>query len=468
MRRKALAAFSVLILLLIFLAAGPAAVTCHAAPAVKEKAAEFVLDNGLKVILLENHKAPVVTFQIWYRVGSRNESWHNTGLSHLLEHMMFKGTPSVSGPDFSRIIQENGGNYNAFTSTDYTAYFETMSAERIGVAIDLEADRMRNLVLREEDFRTERMVVMEERRQRTDDSPKSYLVEQLHMAAFVEQPYHWPIIGWMSDIERLKVEDLRAYYERHYSPSNAFIVAVGDFKSGEMLQKIKQAFGRYPAGSATPRIQYKDPPQTGERRITVKKEAKLPVVVQAYKVPNVREPDSYVLDLIEGILSSGRSSRLYRKLVREDRIALSAGAGNPLLSSDPDLFMISAECLPGRTAEEAEKAINDEITRLKSEPLSERELAKAKNQIEAGFVFSQDSLFSQAMLLARYEIALDWKAFDNYMPEIRKVTAQDVMRVAKKYFTPDTRTTAVLVPLPIPESKAPAIIDEPLQKGPVR
>jgi zinc protease len=343
-----------------------------------------------------------------------------------------------------------------------------MSADRIGVVINLEADRMQNLVLREEDFRTERMVVMEERRQRTDDNPKAYMVEQLHAAAFQEQPYHWPIVGWMDDIERLRLEDLRAYYERYYSPANSFLVVVGDFKKEEMLQKIKAAFGPYPAGTATPRTQFTDPPQAGERRIIVKKEAKLPAIVQAYKVPNIKDPDSYVLDLIEGILSNGKSSRLYKRLVREDRIALSVDAGNPLLSVDPDLFMISAECLPGRTPEEAEKAINEEIAKLKSEPLGERELAKAKNQIEAGFVFSQDSLFSQAMLLARYEVALSWKALDDYIPNIRKITAEDIMRVMKKYFNSETRTTAVLVPLPVPESKAPSLIEGPLQKGPVQ
>lgn len=464
MRRRAAAIFLVVLTLALLSTRIP----CQAAPAVKEQAAEYMLDNGLKVILLENHKAPVVTFQVWYRVGSRNETWGKTGLSHLLEHMMFKGTPTVSGQDFSRIIQENGGNYNAFTSTDYTAYFETMSADRIGVAIKLEADRMRNLVLREEDFRTERNVVMEERRQRTDDSPKAYMVEQLHAAAFVEQPYHWPIIGWMNDLARLRLEDLRVYYEGYYSPANAFLVVVGDFNKEEMLAKIKHAFGPHPSGPAPPRVRFTDPPQAGERRITVRKEARLPAVVQAYKVPNITDPDSYVLDVIESILSSGKSSRLYLKLVREERIALSADAGNPLLSVDPDLFLISAECLPGRTPEEAEKAINDEIARLKSEPVGERELAKAKNQIEAGFVFSQDSLFSQAMLLARYEMALSWRYLDNYIPGVRKVTAADIMRVAKKYFNPETRTTAVLVPLPIPESKAPSLLDEPIQKAPVR
>ena len=438
------------------------------AAALRGDVSEVTLANGLKVIMLENHKAPVVTFQVWYRVGSRNEPWGKTGLSHILEHMMFKGTPKVSGPQFSSMIQENGGNYNAFTSTDYTAYFETMSADRIGIAITLEADRMRNLVLREEDFRTELMVVMEERRQRTDDSPQSFLMEQLHAVAFIRQPYHWPIIGWMDDLKQLKLEDLRAYYGRYYCPANAFVVVVGDFQKVEMLQKIEEAFGRLPGGKLSSRDQFIDPPQAGERRLIVKKEAKLPVIVQAYKVPNARDRDSFALDVIEALLSGGKSSRLYRRLVREEKIALSADAGNPLLSYDPDMFMLSAECLPGRTAQHAEKALNEEIARLQNEPVGERELTKIKNGIEAGFVFSQDSLFSQAMLLARYEMALNWRALDNYLPEIRKVTPEDIMRVAKKYFTPETRTVAVLEPLPISPEKASALTDAPLKQGPIR
>lgn len=455
---KAAVAFCILIAALPALAAAP----------VRESVTEEVLANGLKVIMLENHKAPVVTFQVWYRVGSRNEPWRRTGMSHVLEHMMFKGTPAVSGGDFSRIVQENGGNYNAFTSTDYTAYFETMSADRIGIAIGLEADRMRNLVLRQEDFRTERMVVMEERRQRTDDNPKAYMVEQLHAAAFVEQPYHWPIIGWMSDLGSLTLEDLRAYYERFYSPANAFLVVVGDFRKGEMLKKITDAFGQLPAATPPERVQYIDPPQAGERRVVVRKEAKLPAVIHAYKVPNIRDKDSFTLDVIEGLLSGGKSSRLYRRLVREDRIALSAEAANPLLSVDPDLFMISAECLPGRTPAEAEKAFDQEIAKLQSEPVGERELAKVKNQIEAALVFSQDSLFAQAMLLARYEMSAGWRALDEYIPQIRKVTPEDVMRVAKKYFSPQTRTVAVLSPLPLSSEKAPSLMDEPMKKGPVQ
>ena len=282
---------------------------------LKEQVFETVLPNGLKVILLENHKAPLVTFQVWYRVGSRNEAWGKTGLSHMLEHMMFKGTEKIGPEQFSRIIQENGGDDNAFTSHDYTAYFENLSADRVQVAIDMEADRMQNLILREEDFRTERMVVMEERRLRTEDNPQSVLIEQILATAYQIHPYRWPIIGWMEDIARFTLEDLKVYYRTYYNPANAFLVVVGDFKKEELLSKIEKALGSYSKGVAPNQEKDKEPLQIGERRIFVKKEAQLPFLVMGYHVPNLREPDSYVLEVIATILSGGKSSRLYQSLV---------------------------------------------------------------------------------------------------------------------------------------------------------
>jgi len=215
---------------------------------LRDQVFETTLPNGLKVILLENPKAPLVTFQIWYRVGSRNEECGKTGLSHVLEHMMFKGTEKVSAEEFLRAIQENGGNFNAFTSYDYTGYFENLSSDRIQVAIDLESDRMQNLILRQEDFRTERMVVVEERRLRTEDNPQAFLLEQMMATAFQIHPYRWPIIGWMEDLSRLTLEDLKSYYRTYYNPVNAFLVVVGDFKKDELLPKIEKAFGSYARG----------------------------------------------------------------------------------------------------------------------------------------------------------------------------------------------------------------------------
>jgi zinc protease len=420
---------------------------------LKESVFETILPNGLKVILLENHRAPLVTFQVWYPVGSRNEAWGKTGLSHMLEHMMFKGTEKIGPEEFSRIIQENGGNDNAFTSRDYTTYFENLSSDRVQVAIDLESDRMQNLLLRQEDFRTERMVVMEERRLRTEDNPTAFLSEQLEATAFQIHPYHWPIIGWMEDIARFTLEDLKAYYRTYYNPVNAFLVVVGDFKKEELLPKIERAFGFISKGMTPHQDRDKDPPQNGERRIFVKKEAQLPFLIMGYHVPNLSEPDSYVLEVIATILSGGKSSRLYQSLVREKRLVLGADADHSLISRDPSLFTLSAELLPGKDWAEVEKALNHEVERLQREPVGERELEKAKNQLEASFVFGQDSLFYQAMLLAQHEIALNWGAIDDYIPFIRKVTPEDIQRVTKRYLTPDNRTVGVLIPLPPKEGK---------------
>lgn len=422
---------------------------------LKENVFETVLPNGLKVILLENHKAPLVTFQVWYRVGSRNEAWGRTGLSHMLEHMMFKGTEKVGPEEFSRIIQENGGNDNAFTSRDYTAYFENISTDRVQVSIDLESDRMQNLLLREQDFRTERMVVMEERRLRTEDNPQANLQEHMEATAFLTSPYHWPTIGWKEDIERFTLDDLKAYYRTYYNPVNAILIVVGDFKREELLPKIEKAFGSIAKGIAPSQERDVDPRQIGERRIFVKKEAQLPYLVMGYHVPNLREPDSYALEVIATLLSAGKSSRLYQSLVREKRLVLSADADHSLLSRDPSLFYLSAELLPGKEVVEVEKALDQEVERLKNELVGAQELEKAKNQMEASFVFGQDSLFYQAMLLARNEITLTWRAIDDYLPSIRKISPEDIQRVAKKYLKPDNRTVGVLIPLPPKEGNPP-------------
>jgi len=420
---------------------------------LREQVFETVLSNGLKVILLENHKAPLVTFQIWYRVGSRNEPWGRTGISHVLEHMMFKGTEKYGPEAFSRIVQENGGNDNAFTSRDYTAYFENLSSDRLQIVIDLESDRMQNLILREEDFRTERMVVMEERRLRTDDNPGAVLYEQFEAAAYQIQPYHWPIIGWMQDLTRLTLDELKAYYRTYYNPVNAFVVVVGDFKKEELLPRIEKAFGSYPKGIPPNQEVGLESPQLGERRISVKKEAQLPALLIGYHVPNWRDPDGYVLDVIATLLAGGRSSRLYESLVRNQRLVLSADADYSLLSKDPSLFYLSADPLPGKETADVEKALDQEVEKLQKEKVNERELDKVRNQLEASFIYSQDSLFSQAMLLARYEIAQSWRMADEYLPSIRKVTAEDVQRVAKQYLVPENRTVGTLIPLPPREGK---------------
>lgn len=407
---------------------------------------EVILENGLKVLLLENHKSPAVTFQVWYRVGSRNEIDGKSGLSHFLEHMMFKGTDKVGPEEYPRIIARNGGRSNAFTSSDMTVYFATMSREKIDIAIDLEADRMANARLDGKFFEPEKKVIMEERRLRTEDNPISALAEVTEAVAYTVHPYRRPVIGWMGDIERLTREDLREHYRTYYAPNNAFLVVVGDFSTPKVLAKVKAAFGKIPRGPAPPKVRVEEPPQRGEKRVVVKKEAELPVILIYYHVPNIHSQDGYALDLLTGILAGGRSSRLYRDLVYERRLAQSVDADYYRLSVDPTVLSISARVLPGRDPAEVERAIESLLQRIRTEPVTGRELEKVKNQVEAGFVFGQDSVFGQARRIGFYEIASRWQDLNAYLPGIRKVTAADILSVARKYLDPDRRTVGTLIP----------------------
>jgi zinc protease len=408
---------------------------------------EKVLSNGLKVLLKEDHKSPVVTFQIWYKVGSRNERLGRTGLSHLLEHLMFKGSKKYGPKQFSQTVQRNGGNDNAFTSKDYTAYFENFAADRVQIAVDLESDRMQNLLIKPQDFLSERAVVMEERRMRTDDDPTSTMVEQMMATAFLAHPYQWPVIGWMADIESLTQDDLVLHYRTYYAPNNATIVVAGDFSTNKLLPQIEKYFGKMPRGPEVPKVGAAEPKQLGERRIIVKRKAELPAIFAGYKTPILKHADSYALEVLEGILSSGKSSRLYRSLVYEKQIALYAGGDYDNVATDPSLFYMYAGVMPGKTTAEVEKALYAEIDRLKTEPVADEELQKAKNQIEAAFMMGQDSVFYQAMLLGRYETVASWKLLETYMDRIRAVTKEDLIRVAKEYFTEDNRTVGILVPV---------------------
>lgn len=408
---------------------------------------EIILENGLKILLLENHKSPSVTFQVWYRVGSRNEEDGKSGLSHFLEHMMFKGTSKVGPEEYSRIIARNGGRSNAFTSADHTVYFATMSREKIGVEIDLEADRMANAFLDGKYFEPEKKVVMEERRLRTEDNPVSSLAEVTAAVAYTVHPYRRPVVGWMQDVENLTREDLRRHYQTYYAPNNAFIVVAGDFSTQEILAKIKAAFGKIPRGPVAPKVKIEEPPQSGEKRVILKKEAELPFLLIYYHVPNLHSPDSFALDLLTVVLAGGRSSRLYQDLVYHRQIARSVDSDYDGLSVDPSVFSVTAQVMPEKDPLEVERAIYDLLERVKSEPVGERELEKAKNQVEAAFVFGQDSIFGQAMRIGQYESAAGWRLLDGYLAGIRRVTAGDILKVAKQYLDPDRRTVGVLIPL---------------------
>ena len=408
---------------------------------------EYMLDNGLKVLIVEDHKAPTATFQIWYRVGSRNEKTGKTGLSHLLEHMMFKGTKNHGPKIFSQTVQRAGGTDNAFTSKDYTGYFELLASDRISLPIELEADRMQNLVLTKESVLSERDVVMEERRLRYDDDPQNFVMEEVFAAAFKNHSYRWPVIGWMSDLRTLNPDDLISHYRTYYAPNNAVIIVVGDVNQQEIMEKIRTAFGSITAGPPVPELVVEEDEQKGERRIYVKKEAELPHVLSVYKVPNITHQDGFALDVLGSILSDGKSSRLYRSLVYEKQMAISAWAGYEGLYKDPFLFFMGATAGQGKKIEDVEKALLEEIEKIKKELPSDQEVQRAKNQVEASFIMQQDSIYMQAKTIGSFEMTVGWRFIDKYLEGIRRVTPEDVSRVAKKYLIDERKTTGILIPL---------------------
>jgi zinc protease len=418
---------------------------------------EHQLANGMKVLLVESPKAPVVTVQIWYKVGSRNEVMGRAGLSHMLEHMMFKGTPKYPKGSFSRLIKKNGGNDNAFTSQDFTAYFENLAAGKVELALELEADRLRGLLLDDKEFQLEREVVKEERRLRSEDDPQSYLAEALFAQAFQMHPYHWPIIGWFPDLNAMTRADLKRHYDTYYVPNNATLIVVGDIKAAKLLPVIKRFFEPIPKKPLPPQQVVTEPEQKGERRIVVKRDAQLPSVMVGYRAPNFSSDDAYALTLLESILSHGKTSRLYRSLVYEQKLALAVGAEYSLLQTDPELLYCFAMVAPGQTTEQVERAVYAEIQKLQQESPSDQELQRAKNQVEAAYIFGQDSNFRQAMLLGQAETTgVGWRQVEQFVKKLRDVKADDVKRVAQKYLVEDGRTVGILIPTPTNQAAAEA------------
>jgi zinc protease len=415
---------------------------------------EATLDNGLRVLILEDHRSPVVSVQVWYRVGSRNEQPGATGLAHLLEHMMFKGTPTHGKGEFARLVEAQGGQDNAFTSQDVTGYYVTIAADRVDLVLRLEADRMRHLLLDPAEVEAERQVVMEERRTRTEDDPDGLLSEELSAMAFKAHPYRWPIVGWMEDLRRVAATDLRRFYDTYYVPNNALLVVVGAVEAGQVLRQVRAHFGALPRGADPPPVQAVEPPQAGERRLLIRKPgARAPLVAIAYHVPTAASPDAPALEVLSTLLSAGRTSRLYRDLVRQRQLALGAGGDYVYHSRDPNLFWLWATVRPEASPEAVEQALLAELARLAQEPVPEEELARVKNQIEAAFVWRQDSVHARASTLARFELAGSWRQAEAFVPLIRAVTAADVQRVAQTHFAADRKNVGVLVPA---ESPAPA------------
>jgi len=409
---------------------------------------EFRLDNGLRILFIEDHRIPIANFQIWYRVGSIDEPSGKSGISHFLEHMMFRGTPKFGSNLFSLLIQKKGGVVNAFTTRNYTMYYEKVPADTIHLSIILEADRMKNLLLKPADVDAERGVIMEERRMRYEDDPQRLLYEKVISAAMHPHSYHRPVIGWMNEIASISRDDLAGYYGAFYSPDNAFIIISGDVKPAELMPLIRKEFGPIPAaGSRLKRPEAIAPRREGSGIVRFESEAaKLPSVVMAFNAPSFPDRDYFALDILSSILSGGKSTRLYRSLVYEKRIAINASAYYEGLNRAPYLFVVSATVAPGKDIGEVEKALTDEIRLIASSPPSAEELQKAINQAEAGFIFARDSSYSEALYTGMFEMAGGWRLKDKYLEGIRKVTAEEVSAAARRYLTKENRTIGYLIP----------------------
>ncbi len=415
---------------------------------------EHTLANGLRVIVKEDHRAPVLVQQIWYKAGSMDERTGKTGVAHVLEHLMFKGTHAVPAGEFSRRIAAAGGRENAFTSNDYTAYFQQLHKSKLPLAMKLESDRMHNLNLTAAEFSKEIKVVMEERRMRTDDDPHALLQEKMTAAVYLEHPYQHPVIGWMSDLEQMNVEDARAWYQQWYAPNNATLVIAGDVKAAEVFALAKRYYGAIPKQAQPARRLFTEPAQLGIKRIVVKAPAELPLLVMSFHAPNIVDPKQdwkpYALEMLAGVLSSNDSARLNKHLVREQQLASSVGAGYDSASRGPGLFTLEAVPSEGKTVAELEAALRVEITQLIKGGVNQDELKRVKAQVLAGEVYKLDSVFYQAMQIGQMEsIGLGYKAIPLMLEKLQAVTADQVVQVAEEFLKDDNLTVAVLDPQPL-------------------
>lgn len=412
---------------------------------------ERALDNGMRVIILEDHRAPTVASMVWYRAGSMDESAGTTGVAHVLEHMMFKGTAANPGDTFSRTIAAAGGLDNAFTSKDYTAYFQQLHKSHLPKAVELEADRMHNLVLSDEEFAKEIRVVMEERRQRTDDQPRALLFEQMMAVAYTGSPYKWPIVGWMNDLENMTAEDARQWYQRWYTPNNAALVVVGDVAPEDVFELAQRHFGPIPPRVLPLRKPQVEPPQRGIKRVKVKGPGELPYLVMGWHAPVIRDVNAdwepYALQVLAGVLDGSDAARLDTRLVKKERLAVSAGASFDAINRGPGMFFMDAVPAPGRDADELERELRAEIRKVAEQGVQEDELKRVKAQVIASQVFQRDSMFYQAMQIGTlHTVGLPYDAGDTLARKLRDVTAEQVQEVARRYFTDDNLTVGVLEP----------------------
>lgn len=423
-------------------------------PATEASTEESHLANGMRVVVKTDRRAPVVVVMLWYKVGSVDEVNGVTGVAHVLEHMMFKGTKSIKAGEFSRIISSAGGRDNAFTSHDATGYFENLQSSQLELALKLEADRMNNLVLSPEEFSKEIKVVMEERRWRTEDRPRSLVFEALKATALTAHPYRRPVIGWMSDLENMTVDDAADFYRRWYAPNNALLVVVGDVKPREVFALVEKYFGPIPARTLPVRKPQNEPVQRGARRVTVKAPAELPYVVMAFHAPPLRDPERdwepYALDMLAAVLDGNEAARLNRTLVRGERVANSVGASYDGISRGPGLFYLIAIPTRGRTAAEVESALRREMAKIIEEGVTEEELNRVKAQAIAAQVYQRDSMSFQAQQIGSLEMAgIPHRTIDLQLKKLREVTPEQVQEVARKYFRDEALTIVQLAPQPL-------------------
>ena len=418
---------------------------------------EYMLANGLKIVVKEDHRSPVVISQIWYKAGSIDELNGTTGVAHVLEHMMFKGTKNISSGEFSKKIAAVGGRDNAFTSRDYTGYFQQLHKSKLALAMKLEADRMRNLILTEEEFAKEIKVVMEERRLRTDDQPHALVYEKMMSVAYQSHPYRRPIIGWMNDLENMTVGDAQEWYDRWYAPNNAVLVLVGDVDPKEVYSLAQKYYGEIesrPIASLAVRKPQTEVTQAGIKRLQIKAPAQMPYLVMGYHAPVLHDASAdwepYALQMLVGVLDGNGSARLNKELVRNQQIASSINADYDSTGRGPGMFFLSGTPSEGRSAAELESALRIEIERLIDAGVTEKELRRVRAQVVSGHVFQLDSMFYQAMQIGQLEsVGLSYRDLDTIIKKLQAVTAEQVREVAIKYLIDDSLTVAVLDPQPL-------------------
>ncbi|VVE06226.1 peptidase M16 [Pandoraea soli] len=440
-----------------------ASVAClsHAADTAGSKTAdntsEFTLSNGLRLIVREDHRAPTVAHVVWYRAGSLDEFNGTTGVAHVLEHMMFKGTKTVGPGQFSRQVAALGGRENAFTSKDYTGYFEQTEKSRLPEMMRLEADRMANLTLSGDEFAKEIQVVMEERRLRTDDQPRALLYEQLMASALVANPYRRPIVGWMDDLQHMTVQDAHDWYVRWYAPNNAVVVVSGDVDPAQVKQLAETYYGPLKPHALPDRRPQNEPAQLGVRRVFVKAPAENPHVMLAWRAPRLtdveKDDDVYALQVLAAVLDGYGNARLTSRLVREQRIANDVGANYDGVGRGPQFFLLDGTPAKGKTPEQLEKALRAQVADIAAHGVTAAELGRVKAQVVASQIYKRDSVFGQAMEIGLNEMSgISWRQIDRMLDKVKAVTPAQVQAVAGKYFGDASLTVATLVPQPIDEA----------------